>query len=269
MIKSTFGITQVPFFRGEKQLLKQQKEIYDTIKIHSQQGGLCIVTGQPGVGKSVLRNHIIALNKQKDHRVISFSRTMHTYNQILRQILESMEIDGIDKTMEKDIISAVYHDARERRTLITIIDEAHLIDMQSLRKLRLLFDQFPDRHNLVLIGQPELMHYLCLQNNHDIKSRITFSKEIKPLDNDDLQQYILDELEAVRLGPQTFDEGAVELILRSVQGNLRLCANLCYCSLLHACQQSDRIVQTSHVNAILIQPHWRTHDELIKAQASA
>ena len=42
---------------------------------------------------------------------------------------------------------------RERKTLYTLIDEAHLLDMAVLRKLRLLFERFPPKHNLVLFGQ--------------------------------------------------------------------------------------------------------------------
>ena len=104
--------------------------------------------------------------------------------------------------------------------------------------------------------------------NEDLKSRITYSKTILRLNNDDLAAYITRELEAVRLGANVFDEAAIELIIRSSQGNLRLCRNLCYASLATCCQNQKRVVLISHVNEVLIQPHWRTHDELIKQQVA-
>lgn len=158
---------------------------------------------------------------------------------------------------------------RQRKTLYTLIDEAHLLSMEVLRKLRLLFEKFPKKHNLVLFGQPELLHYLALNVNADIKSRITFSQAIKPLNDDDLERYIIKELEAAKMGINTFDSGAIEVILRSANGNLRLCRNLCYASLIQACQEAKKSVTISHVNQVLIQPHWRSHDELIKQQVAS
>jgi type II secretory pathway predicted ATPase ExeA len=118
------------------------------------------------------------------------------------------------------------------------VDEAHLLDMQVLRKLRLLFEQFPKMHNLILFGQRDLFHYLSLNVNQDIKSRITYSATIKPLNNDDMERYIVKELESARMGINTFDPAAIELILRSAQGDLRLCRNLCYGSLIEAARET-------------------------------
>lgn len=136
-----------------------------------------------------------------------------------------------------------------------------------LRKLRLLFDKFPKKHNLVLFGQRNLMYYLSMNVNEDIKSRITYSQTLVGLNNDDLKGYINHELDTVKLGQNTYDEGAIEVIIRSSQGNLRLCNNLCYASLVEACREGKRMVSISHVNNVLIQPHWRSHEELIKQQA--
>lgn len=224
--------------------------------------------GSPGVGKSILREHIEAMDKEKSVVVVSFSRTMHTYLNILKQLALSFKIDVPDKGLEKALIQAAFEYIRNRKTLYTLIDEAHLLDMTALRKLRLLFDQFPKKHNLVLFGQQDLLHYLSMNVNEDIKSRITYSKNILPLSDHELEQYIIKELEAVRLGVNTYDSAATELIIRSAQGNLRLCRNLCYGSLIEACRESKRQVTISHVNNVLIQPHWRSHEELIKQQAN-
>ena len=268
MIKSTFGLTKEPFNRSELSLLAQQKSIFEIVKIHSQHGGFSVIIGNPGVGKSVLKEHIEALGKEKDNVVASFSRTMHTYPNILKQLAEAFKLDVPDKTLEKELIQVAYRHVRDRKTLYTLIDEAHLIDMQVLRKLRLLFDQFPKKHNLVLLGQRDLLHYLSLTVNEDIKSRITYSVNILPLNDQDLEHYIVKELENVRMGLNTFDSAATELIVRSAQGNLRLCRNLCYGSLIEACRESKRNVSIQHVNNVLIQPHWRSHEELIKQQVN-
>ena len=91
---------------------------------------------------------------------------------------------------------------------------------------------------------------------------------IKGLCDDDMEHYIIKELESARMGINTFNEGAMELIIRSAQGNLRLCRNLCYGSLIEAAREAQKTVTIAHVNGVLVQPHWRSHEELIKQQVS-
>ena len=268
MIKSIHGITKEPFNRHDFTLLPQQKHILDIIKIHSQQGGFSVIVGEPGVGKSVLKEHLENLANERDMIVASCSRTLHTYWQILTQLAESCKMEVSEKSLEKALIQTAFNHIRARKTLYILIDEAHLIDMQALRKLRLLFEQFPKKHNLVLFGQRELLYYLALNVNQDIKSRITYSATLKPLNDDDLERYIVKELEAVRMGVNTFNEAAIALIIRSAQGNLRLCRNLCYGSLVEACRETQKVVTITHVNGVLVQPHWRSHSELIKQQVA-
>lgn len=160
--------------------LKQQR-IFDIIKTHSGHGGLSVITGDPGVGKSVLKESIEAMERDRDTVIVSCSRTMHTYLNILKQLAHSLDVEFSLKNIEKDLIEVAYRHVRDRKTIYTLIDEAHLIDMTVLRKLRLLFDQFPKKHNIVLLGQTELMFYLSMKVNEDLKSRITFSECILPL----------------------------------------------------------------------------------------
>ena len=86
------------------------------------------------------------------------------------------------------------------------------------------------------------------------------------MNDGDLTDFIVAELGAVGLGVNTFDEAALQVVLRAVQGNLRLCRNLCYASLVAACMDRQRICTVSHVNVALQQPHWRSHEALLKAQ---
>lgn len=266
MIKSFFGVTQEPFFRREIALLPQQVEAIDMIKIHAQHGGFSVIVGDPGVGKSVIRDHLEQYGKERDTVVASFTQTMHTYQPILRQLAESLQLTAAAKDIENALIQAAFRHVQANKTLYILIDEAHLLDTGILRKLRLLFDRFPKRHNLVLLGQPELLFRLSMMCNEDIKSRISYSKQILPLADAPLTDFIVAELAAVGLGANTFDDAATQVILRTVQGNLRLCSNLCYASLLTACLDRQRICTVAHVNAALVQPHWRSHEALLKRQ---
>jgi MSHA biogenesis protein MshM len=169
MIKSTFGLTREPFYRGDVALLPQQAEAMEMIRIHAQHGGFCVIVGNPGVGKSVLREHLEQLGKERDTVVVSFTQTMHTYQPILKQLAESLQLSAAQGDLKKELVQAAYRHVQSQKILYIVIDEAHLLDIAILRKLRLLFERFPKKHNLVLLGHPELMFRLSMMCNVSVQ----------------------------------------------------------------------------------------------------
>ena len=146
--------------------------------------------------------------------------------------------------------------------LVPIIDDAHLMDVACLRKLRLLFEDFPKNHNLVLIAQPALMRTLRLTVNEDIRGRITYSVMVPRLAPDDLRAFIFAQLDRIRLGHNTFSEDAIGLIVRSSEGILRRTRNLCISAMLEAVHERKQVVGLDQVNRVLMQPHWRKDHDL-------
>jgi type II secretory pathway predicted ATPase ExeA len=126
-----------------------------------------------------------------------------------------------------------------------------------LRKLRLLFEDFPHSHNLVLLGQPPLLQSLALSINEEIRSRITYSVILPRLGPEATEQFILTQLDWAGLGHNTFTPEAMALIVRSAEGLLRRTRNLCLACLIEAVRDQTRIVDLKQVNRVLIQPHWR------------
>ncbi len=141
---------------------------------------------------------------------------------------------------------------------VPIVDDAHLLDFESLRKFRLLMEDFPKNTNLVLLAQPDILSKLALTINEDIKSRITYSAAIKPLAHDDIKNWIKRECDKVSLPHATFDDDAMHLVAKSSEGVLRHAKNLTTGTLLLAIRDQQRQVNLKHVNAVLMQPHWRT-----------
>lgn len=136
------------------------------------------------------------------------------------------------------------------------------MDMMTLRKLRLLFEDFPKNHNIILIGQPDLLNNISLSVNADIKSRVTYSVITKRLNPDDMRQFILAQLDNVALGHNTFTDDALDLIIRSADGVLRRAKNLCLSCFIEAVRARKKIIDLEIVNRVLIQPHWREEQEL-------
>ncbi len=77
-----------------------------------------------------------------------------------------------------------------------------------------------------------------------------------------MKNFILCQLDKVKLGHNTFTEDALELIVRSSEGVLRKAKNLCLGCLLEAVRMQQKQIGLENVNRVLIQPHWRQENDL-------
>lgn len=263
MIRSYFGIEKTPFDMQEPQLLPQQHEVLDILRVHCQQGGLCLILGEPGTGKSVLKQALIDSDPK---RLIApaVGRTLHTYTSVVRILCQAFAIDDAGGTFncEKRLIDEAQRLNRQGKMIVPIIDDAHLMDIQCLRKLRLLFEDFPKNHNLVLIAQPCLMATLALGVNEDIRSRVTYSAMMMKLTATQMNKFLLAQLDRAGLAHSVFTERALNLIVRCAEGVLRKARNLSLGCLLEAVRSQSKEVDIDHVNRVLKQPHWRAHHDL-------
>jgi MSHA biogenesis protein MshM len=263
VIRSFYGLTQTPFDLRELVLLPGQQEILDTLKVHCQQGGLCLVLGVPGTGKSVIK-HALQRLPENQHLVASVARTLHTYTNTVKILCEAFRIEFESSAFacERKLIEQAFALNRAGKSLTTILDDAHLMELACLRKLRVLFEDFPKNHNLVLLGRPNLLASLDLAINADIKSRVTSSVLVKRLGPDLLRDFLLRELDRVGLGHNTFTSAALELVVRSAEGVLRKARNLSVGCLIEAVRSSNKTIDIDNVNRVLMQPHWQKETDL-------
>lgn len=262
MIRTYFGLARDPFaIEHDAPLLAHQQRHFDVLKVHSQQGGFCLLLGEPGTGKSVLKRHITGHNPRAWITPV-INRSLHSWHNILRLLCQAFELesDGANHRCEARLIAEARSLNTKGKHVIPIIDDAHLVPVDALRKLRLLLEDFPKNHNLILIGQPALNSTLQLRVNHDLKSRITYSAKLETLTSQHLTDYILAQLDRAGLPHATFTEEALNLITRASEGTLRAVKNLCIGSLIEAVRDRTKTVDLKQVNAVLLQPHWR-HDQ--------
>jgi len=260
VIRAHFGLDRNPFALETITLLPHQAEVLQTLRVHCQQGGLCVIVGEPGTGKSVIKQ---ALASHDPKRLLTpvVNRTLHSYSSVLRILCQAfqLEIDGRDFRCEKRLIEEAHRINHAGKMLAPIIDDAHLIDVRDLRRLRQLFEDFPKNHNLVLIAQPELLTNLALSPNEDLRNRVTYSVLLPKLAPDDVAAFIRAELDRAGLPHAVFTDEALALVVRASEGVLRRVRNLCLGALLEAVRDRERTVDLKQVNRVLLQPHWREH----------
>ncbi|MFZ5895123.1 MAG: ExeA family protein [Myxococcota bacterium] len=263
MIRAHFGLAKDPFSSESITLLPYQREVLDILRVHCQQGGFCLIVGEPGTGKSVIKR---ALCEYDPKRLMTpvVNRTLHTYHSTLRILCEAFQIEaeGHDVRCERRLIAEARRLHTAGKMLAPIIDDAHLMSVAALRKIRLLFEDFPKNHCLVLVAQPELLTNLALTVNEDLKNRVTYSVLLKKLAPDSVADFIHAELDKAALAHNTFSDDALSLIVRSSEGGLRRTRNLCLGALLEAVRDRTKTVDLKHVNRVLLQPHWRNEVDL-------
>ena len=108
-------------------LLPHQQEVFDILKVHAQQGGLCLVLGEPGTGKSVLKQTLLTHDPK---RIITpvVNRTLHTYHNTLRILCEAFQIEfeGRDHHCERLLVQQAFSVHRAGKMLVLSGTASHL-----------------------------------------------------------------------------------------------------------------------------------------------
>ena len=103
---------------------------------------------------------------------------------------------------------------------------------------------------------------MALKVNEDIKSRVTYSVILKKLAPDDIENFVLKEMDRIGLPHNTFTEDALSLIGRRSDGILRKARNLCLSCLIQGVRSRQKTIGIDIVNQVLIQPHWRMEKDI-------
>jgi len=267
MINAHFGTTITPFevdTNFQESLLEHQKSCFHRIKDQAFMGGLTVLIGEPGTGKSIFKQALFELS-QKQWHIIAINRSIFSWNSFLSLLCQALEIEDTNAksiNLEKAILQVARKLNSRGKCLIFIIDDAHLIPQDLLKRIRMLLEDFPKNHNLVLIGHLELMSMLKRRDHEDILSRITNSAEFKPLSPKHTEEFIYNQLDRVKLPHSTFTHESIQLIEKVSNGNLRAIKNLCVSSMVETVRMRVNNIDHPQVNRVLDQPHWRKSSQL-------
>ena len=222
--------------------------------IMNNQEGFCLLTGEPGTGKSTLVR--IFLNKWQDQAEIALVMTPRlSPEEFLQAILEDLEVvyplSGNKNEMIKEFRNFLLSQAAVGRRVAIVVDEAQNLPVETLEELRLLSNLETEKEKLlqiILIGQTELVEKLSVDHLKQLDQRISVRASLSPLPAQNTADYITTRLrQAGANSGGFFDKVALELIHRHSGGIPRLINLIASRSLMAAYLQGCSVVQGSQV----------------------
>lgn len=218
--------------------------------------GFIKVTGEVGVGKTLLCRKL--LNSLKGEYT-----TAYIYNPYLEPdtllfaIADELGIEYEATTnrhiLQKDITRQLLKNLELGKRVILCLDEVQAMPVRTLETLRLLTNIETEKRKLiqvVLFGQPELDILLEQPSIRQLKQRITFTYELKPLNKPAVKAYIRHRLMiAGYRGRDLFATSAMEYLYNASGGIPRMINILSHKAMLVAYGQGESSVSAGHVRA--------------------
>ena len=253
MYENFFEMRATPFVRNVP-----ANRLYRSVRIDDAIGRLkyaadnqlfATVMAEPGCGKSTLIRMFVNELPRDKYLPLYLSDSKLTPRWLYAGLLNQMGLEPKfyrgdskrDLQKELDTVGKV-----QGRKVVCILDEAHLLEKETLEEFRFLLNTEYDSvstMSLILVGQKELWERkLRLQSYAAIRQRVDISIILSRLEQAEISKYIKAHLEYAGYIGELFTSDAEEEIYKISGGIPRMVNRVCEKSLMYAFQQKKRMV---------------------------
>ena len=269
MYKPHFGLTEVPFgLTPNTQFYHPLVPHFEALQVLTTAlasgEGFIKVTGEVGTGKTLICRKL--LNELGDDYVLAYLPNPYlTPNEMRAAVASELNIDShLD---QQQLTAALNHRlialSAEDKQVVLLIDEAQMLPHETLEALRLISNLETESKKLmqvVLFGQPELDVRLKQDNLRQLRQRITFSYQLRPLLANETASYVEHRLTVSGYrGAPLFAPKALKLLHQASGGIPRL-INV----LAHKCLMLSYGENVRHINVKLVKLAIKDTDSAIQ-----
>jgi general secretion pathway protein A len=217
------------------------------MKFFQEQGSVALITGQTGIGKSTLLRLFIHDLQPNRYTYLYLHLTLVNAKAFLRCIVTGL---GETPKLGKDRLFMQILDRVKKveKQVLLIIDEAHLIDPETLTDLRLLISSAVDTYlplKIILCGQDPLRKTLKRSAHADLENRISVKCILRTFTKDQTIVYIDSIIRKAGGTDKIFDTEAKALIHDYTGGVPRIINNIATACLINAAAKN--LVKISEV----------------------
>jgi type II secretory pathway predicted ATPase ExeA len=247
-----FGLRRTPFGKSiaAKDLFGRQAHAEAVARINFcvVEAALGVITGDVGAGKTVsVRAAVDALDRTR-HQVIYIANpafgTRGLYVQVVRALgAQPRYLKAELMAQAADLLAA--ETAERHRTVVLIVDEAHLLQPDQLEELRLMTNADMDSASPfagILIGQPTLARQLRMGTFAALDQRIATRYAIKPMDLAESAAYLRHHMTLAGREEPMFADDAVARLHRVSSGLPRALNNAATAALIAAAAAGQDLV---------------------------
>lgn len=229
------------------------KETSARLTYMKRRGGIMLLTGDPGAGKTLATRCFADTLNENLFKVLYTPLSTLNRSDILRHINALLGLPNrFSKSANYQQIQKELLDYKEHRgrTVVLIIDEAHLLKAGTLEEIRLLtnfkMDSF-DPFVLILSGQSDLKRIMEYAIMEPLNQRIKMRYHMTGLTEEDTLLYITTRLKWAGCRSPLFSTDALSAIHELSYGIPRLIGNICEESLTYAMFSDKKTVDADMV----------------------
>lgn len=272
MFENFFEMKATPFVRDvPASRLYRSPQIDDAVgrlKYAVDKQKFATVMAEPGCGKSTLIRMFISELPKDRYLTLYLSDSNLTprwlYGGLLNQLgLEPRFYRGDSKADLQKELETVW--SVQGRRVVCILDEAHLLEKETLEEFRFLLNtEYDSKSNLalILVGQKELWENKLRRKKYAaIRQRVDISIVLDRLDQSEVGKYIRAHLDYAGYMGELFTSDAEEEIYRISGGIPRMINRICEKTLMYAYQQQKRMIDGHMVR--YVGDHEMVQEELV------
>ena len=275
MYENFFEMENTPFVRNipanRLYTSKKIEEAIGRLKYTVDHKRFSVVIADPGCGKSTLmRMFVEGLPKEK-YLPLYLSDSKLTPRWLYAGLLDQMGLEAkINRGDSKRILQKEVENvsASQGRKVVCMLDEAHLLDKETLEEFRFLLNCNFDSESpmaLILVGQRELWDQkLRLQTYAAIRQRIYMKIFLERLEMSEIHGYISAHLTYAGCNQELFTSDAEEEVYKVSSGIPREINAVCEKALLYAYQQQKRLID-GHMIRFVADSEMLQTEELMSA----
>jgi len=284
LTQSPFSLSPDPHFLYLSE--PHEDAIRQLIEASRRNEGIVVLTGDVGTGKTTIARALLTRLDKTSFASLVLNPFL-SVDELLREILLDFGVVSRDDIRSGRAGSASRHDLTS--TLhdfllslhpigahgVLIIDEAQHLSIDVLEQIRVLSTVEISTTQLlqvILIGQPALLHALAQEPLRQVDSRVSVRAALTPLSRGDIEAYVSHRLSvAGNAGGVRFDSGAIDAITSLTGGLPRLINLLCDRSLMAGAQaetgtidaaivgEAGRVLAMTAADAPVDRQRWAWH----------